>query len=367
MRAPMRTSSLARALCAVALLGACNDGSAKPRAAPSPSPASASTSAAAARPAPAASLAPSASVAASAPAPAASGSAPPAASPKPKTSKIVGGASTRVELIEPGAEPRVALRYQYAEGRKERARLVSGSGLSMEIAGQKLELPAMPDLEMTATIEILELLGNGSARRRIAIDRVELSKGGLDPSMRGDVESALASLKGLKGRDVIDSRGFIHELRLERAKADPQLRQFLESMQQALGQMGAPFPEEPVGKGARWRIDTKVTQQGIDLRQTANYTLVELDGNKGRAKITLTQSAPAGAVNPPGLPPGVQAELLSLDSKGAGELAFDLTRMVPKGRVTTKSKIRVRTQVPTGGSQDATMHVTARAKFEAAK
>jgi hypothetical protein len=342
-----------------ALLLACDEQSAPPASelpppvapvAPSPSPASA---------APLASAPPSQS---GVPAPSSSAAAAP-----PKKSKSVAGASTSVKLLDPGQEPRYKLRYAYESGRKERAKLVSGTGLTMEVGGQKLELPAMPDLEMTATIVIKELLSNGSARRRLSIDKVDLKKGGLDPSLRGDVESALARLEGLDGRDVIDSRGFIHELKLERVQADGELRQFLESMQQALGQMGAPFPEEEVGKGARWRIDTKVSQQGIRLTQAATYELVEIDGKKGRAKVELTQRSPAGAVSPPGLPAGVQAELLSLDSTGSGELSFDLGRMIPDGHVTTKSRIRVRTTLPTGGKQDATMNVTARAKFSPVK
>jgi hypothetical protein len=268
-----------------------------------------------------------------------------------------------VKLLEPGAEPRRELRYRYDKGRVERARLISGTGLTMEVGGQKLDLPAMPDLEMNAKIRIVDLLASGSARRQLVIDKVDLKQGGIDPSLRDDVEQALARLEGLKGRDLIDARGFIHELKLEKVQARPELRQFLESMQQALGQMGAPFPEEAVGKGARWQIETKVTQQGLELRQSATYELIELDGDKGLTKMALQQRSPPGAVNPPGLPPGVQAELLSLDSRGNGELRFDLGRMVPDGHVTTNSKIKVRTKLPTGGSQDATMTVIARATF----
>jgi hypothetical protein len=302
------------------------------------------------------------------PAPSPVESAPPApsasvAEPRARPSKTVAGASTTVKLLEPGSEPRRELRYAYDKGRVERARLVSGTSLTMEVAGQKLELPAMPDLEMNAVIRIVELLPSGSARRRLTIDKVDLKKGGLDPSLQGDVEKALARLEGLKGRDLIDRRGFIHELELEKIQAQPELRQFLESMQQALGQMGAPFPEEAVGKGARWRIETKVSQQGLELRQSATYELVELEGDQGRTKMELRQRSPAGSVNPPGLPPGVKAELLSLDSRGSGELRFDLGRMVPDGHVTTKSKIKVRTELPTGGTQDATMNVMARATF----
>lgn len=301
------------------------------------------------------------------PAPSGSAAASGSAAPLPKPSRKVAGATTTVQLLDAGSEPRYKLRYQFDKGRVERAMLVSGSGLSMELSGQKIDLPKMPDMEMSATIRVTDLLPTGSARRQITIDRVNLKQGALDPSLKGDVEQALAKLEGLRGRDLIDTRGFIHELKLEQASAQGELRQFLESMQQALGQMGAPFPEEEVGKGARWQIDTKVSQQGINLSQLATYELIETDGKKGRAKISLQQRSPKGKVNPPGLPAGVQAELLSLDSRGNGEMKFDLARMVPDGHVTTKSKIRVRTQVPAGGTQDATMNVTARAKFAPAK
>jgi hypothetical protein len=354
-RVELRTLILTTLASTLLVVAACDKEPAPP-ASEAPPASAPGTTPLASSPAPLASATPPSASAAPAP----SGS---VAEPTPKKSKAVAGASTSVKLLDPGAEPRQKLRYAYEAGRKERAKLVSGTGLTMEVAGQKLELPAMPDLEMTATIRIKELLPSGSARRRLSIDDVDLRKGGLDSALRGDVESALARLEGLEGRDVIDTRGFIHELKLERVQADGELRQFLESMQQALGQMGAPFPEEEVGKGARWRIDTKVSQQGIALTQAATYELVEIDGKKGRAKVELKQRSPAGSVNPPGLPAGVKAELLSLDSTGSGELSFDLSRMIPDGHVTTKSLIRVRTTLPTGGTQDATMNVTARAKF----
>jgi hypothetical protein len=318
-------------------------------------------SAPAATPAPATSTAP---LAKSDPTPSPSAS---AADAGPKPSRMVAGAETRVKLLEPGAEPRAKLRYRYEKGRVEHARLVSGSGLTMELTGKKVELPKMPDMVMTATIRITELLDTGSARRNLQIDRVEMKKAALEPTVRQEVEQALGRLEGLKGRDLIDSRGFIHELKLEKTQAQGELRQFLESMQQALGQMGAPFPEEEVGKGARWRIDTNVSQQGIKLQQTATYELVEIDGDKGRATIELEQRAPSGKVNPPGLPPGIKAELISLDSRGNGEMRFDLAKMVPTGHVTTKSRIRIRTEVPAGGNQEATMNVSARATFSPGK
>jgi hypothetical protein len=143
---------------------------------------------------------------------------------------------------------------------------------------------------------------------------------------------------------------------------DPRLAQLLDQLQQSLGQMGAPFPEEPVGIGARWAVTSEVQQQGMKLQQVATYELTELSGDKGAARIDLKQFAPRGAVTPPGLPPNVKAEIVSLDSRGLGKLRFDLKRSVPEGQLRTKSKIKVRTT--SGGRQENTsMDLDVRIRF----
>src|SRR6185503_18235832 len=200
------------------------------------------------------------------------------------------------------------------------------------------------------------------------LQRVELGAGGaLDPSTKRELEGTLGEITKLKGRDAIDRRGRMRALELDTtALADPRLGQLLDQLQQSLGQMGAPFPEEPIGVGARWAVTSEVVQQGMKLQQVATYELTELSGDKGAARIELKQFAPRGSVTPPGLPPNVKAEIVSLDSKGLGKLRFDLKRSVPEGQLRTKAKIKVRT-TSAGRQEDTSMDLDVRVRFQPEK
>ena len=86
------------------------------------------------------------------------------------------------------------------------------------------------------------------------------------------------------------------------------------------------------------------------------------EGKKGRAKLKLTQIAARGKVEPPGLPPGVKAELLGMSARGDGLVKFDLDRAVPEGRLRTKARIKVRSTSGTK-KQDTEMNLDVKVRF----
>jgi hypothetical protein len=170
-------------------------------------------------------------------------------------------------------------------------------------------------------------------------------------------------VKELKGRDQIDARGRIDSVKLSTGKSNSaMLAQLLDQMQQSFAQMGAPFPEEPIGVGARWTVSTLIVQQGMRVNQVATYELTELGAGKGRTHLRLTQLAPRGPVKPPGLPADVSAELLGMSAKGEGDMAFDLTRSVPEGEIKTRAKLSIRTLLG-AEKQDTKMDLDVRVRF----
>ena len=65
------------------------------------------------------------------------------------------------------------------------------------------------------------------------------------------------------------------------------------------------------------------------LSQTATYELIELDGDQGKLKVSLIQSAPSQEMKVPNLPPGASAKLNSLASTGSGTMRFYLNKPIP--------------------------------------
>lgn len=267
-------------------------------------------------------------------------------------------------MLDPGGEPRTALRYGFEAGRTERLKLVNGTTITVDVAGRKAAAPQMPDLEVFASLKTLSVSADGSAKRELLIERAELAPGTkIDEAVRAELARALKGIENLKGRDSIDPRGRLKAIELDATGlAEQNVGQLMDQMQQSFAQLGAPFPEEPVGVGARWTVTNEVAQQGMRLRQVATYELVELKGRKGRAKVKLKQVAPRGKVQPPGLPPNVQAELLGMNARGEGEIKFDLDRSIPEGQIKTRATVKIRTT--TGAeSQDTSMDLNVRVRF----
>jgi hypothetical protein len=304
------------------------------------------------------------------PAPVASASAPPvpgSAAPAASAAMARDGRSKsrlELELIDPGKEPREKLRFRYEVGKVERVKLVNGTTMSVEVGEKKLATPRMPDVEILTALKVLSVDAGGVARRELTIERVSLASGvELEPSTRDELLKMLKTIENLTGRHRVDSRGRLTSMELDKsAVAGPQLAQLMDQLEQSFSQLGAAFPEEEVGEGARWTVNTEVVQQGMRLRQAANYELTELKGRKGRAKLKLTQLAPRGKVEPPGLPPGVKAELLGMSARGDGLIKFDLDRSVPEGQLRTKAKVKVRA---TSGAekQDTEMNLDVKVRF----
>ena len=299
--------------------------------------------------------APRASPSASAsPSPIASASAAPAAA----------ATGAKLELLDAGREPRTALRYRFKPGTTERVKLVTGTTLALDVSGQKVPSSPMPDVELVAALKVLSVSPEGRARRELSVQRVGLAEGGtLDPALRDQLTSTLELIKGLKGKDEIDARGRPEGLKLTAGKtSSAMITQLRDQMQQSFAQMGAPFPEQPIGVGARWSISKLIVQQGIRVNQVATYELTELADGKGRTHVRLTQLAPRGPVRPPGMPMDVQAELLGMSAKGEGNMNFDLTRSVPEGELKTHARLEIRTIVETQ-KQDTKMELDVRVRF----
>jgi hypothetical protein len=303
---------------------------------------------------------------ASASAPVVSGSAAPAASAASAASAGDQRSKSRLELelIDPGKEPREKLRFRYEAGKVERVKLVNGTTMSVEVGEKKLATPRMPDVEIQTALKVLSVDGGGGARRELTIERVSLASGvDLEPGTRDELLKMLKTIENLTGRHRVDSRGRLTSMELDKsAVAGPQLTQLMDQLEQSFSQLGAAFPEEEVGEGARWTVNTEVVQQGMRLRQSASYELTELKGRKGRAKLKLTQLAPRGKVEPPGLPPGVKAELLGMSARGDGLIKFDLDRSVPEGQLRTKAKVKVRATSGTE-KQDTEMNLDVKVRF----
>ena len=131
----------------------------------------------------------------------------------------------------------------------------------------------------------------------------------------------------MKGHAIVTRRGLTKDTEISMpGKVDAQTQQVVQGMEQALRQISAPLPEEPVGVGAKWQLVTYLSQNGVSLKETATYQLEKVDGDRIQLAVQLDQTAPKQKVKSP---VGVTVDLLSLRSKGGGDMSLKLDRIAP--------------------------------------
>jgi len=257
------------------------------------------------------------------------------------------------------------LRYTFKPKHVDRLDMTTTSQLSMKAGGQTLGAASSPGVKVVASLAVVSVDADGTAHRKLSFDKVSLLPGpGIDAATRAKAEASLKGIESITGKDRVDARGFVHSVKLDASKVDnPQLKAAISSMEQTFDQMGAPFPTEEVGIGAKWQVKTRLEQMGIRLSQVATYELLSFSGHTGKIKVQLKQSAPGGRMQLPGLPPGAKAKLKGMTGSGSGELAFDLERGVPDGQIDTESEVTVQVDVA-DQVQEMQTHLKAKVRFK---
>jgi hypothetical protein len=255
------------------------------------------------------------------------------------------------------------LRYKFTPGRIERVKLIQGGAMVVESGGKKSAVPNVPEIEMAIAVKVLGLDPEGGAQRELSLERAQLtSAAGLDAKSRHILGLGFDAIKNLSGRDAIDGAGRLQSLKFDAGPIVGPEGRLLDKIRQAFAQMAVPFPDGPVGVGARWTVQSGFELQDMKLQQAATYELVELKGDTGRAKVRLTHQAGAGAIKERRLPAGMTAEILGVKGHGEGEVSFDLTRSVPEGEIKIQIKFETRS-VTKGKPGGAKVEVEMRNRF----
>jgi hypothetical protein len=263
-----------------------------------------------------------------------------------------------VHLVAPGAPPLRPLRYQVQPGRRGRVNMTMGTKMSITLGEQALPTAPPMDIVMTFDYHVTSVAADGAMRTECEFGAMKVvEKPGLPPEMVRAVTASLEGLKGMKGYSVVDRRGVVREADVVvPATAPAAVRQMIDGLRQSMRQLSSPFPEEPVGRGARWDTTFKIVQNGLTMDQVAHVELAELSDDRGDLRFTLTQSAAPQRMHPPNTPAEVVIDLVSLASTGEGVTHFELATPVnTSGRVGIKMNMASRIQAPNDKPQEMKM------------
>ncbi|AGF72876.1 hypothetical protein [Corynebacterium halotolerans] len=162
-----------------------------------------------------------------------------------------------------------------------------------------------------------------------------------DLELTDDIRSAEGFLLGWRGGDD----GSVSTVRLAAPKeATDEGRAMAEESIMTLLSMPVIFPEEAVGPGATWSVDSRVTGDAT-LLQTTTFTLVSVEGDLVELNVDVQQRPALGALNFEGRPgaeemAGETLNVLNSNTTSEGSLTVDLTKPLPvDGRVAYTTRV----------------------------
>jgi len=270
------------------------------------------------------------------------------------------GQPSIVTLVSPGAAPRAAIRYKVAPTFKSRLEMVMTMAMNMDMGGMQMPM-SMPSMKMSADVNVTAVSPAGDITYDIMFSDMIVDSAGADPNMVAALQSGMPSMKGMKGTAVVSARGVQKSVNMDMATVSPALQQTMQAMSSSLENMSLPFPEEPIGLGAKWEVKQAVASGGMRTFQKIMVELTAIDGNAITLGVKTEQTAPPQAVNNPQLPAGATVQLVNLTGTGTGTMKIKLDSLVPTSEMNAKTTT-VMDMTMSGQSQrmsvDATMKVT---------
>jgi hypothetical protein len=224
-----------------------------------------------------------------------------------------------IKVLSAGKAPTSPLRFKPKQGAKVMVEIVRQTATA---SGQKGKLPALaPELpvRITLDLDISDVQANGDFRVDLVYRKLEADTTKMQPELARKFNMQRAGVVGLKGHTVVTARGVTKETGLTiPASATPEQRKQLETFRGMLDHIVSPFPEDPVGIGARWESSLTVQVPNgsgtLVVQQTTTFELVELAGTRGKLAITLNQTGKSSDGK------------LTTSLRGKGEIGFDLAK-----------------------------------------
>jgi hypothetical protein len=248
------------------------------------------------------------------------------------------------KLVEPGADPKAPRRYSFAAGKAETRVGQVRVNVTIEVPGAPPQQQGQPALELTMKLST-KGLQKAVFPFDVKLEKVALAEGqGLDPRAAAEAQKQLGPLVGLAAKLDITPRGNVGELAFsgDDKMAKQGVAEVLDLLQQTLEFVTVPFPEEPIGVGAKWDVVNVSAAQGTKVTTATHFLLKEWAGDSGTVTAEITRSAPKSPLRDPRMP-GAQLELT-----GKGTYTFQVKLDRPTIKVSGESSTVAKIDVPKG-------------------
>ena len=218
-----------------------------------------------------------------------------------------------VTVLDPGAEPRAVPEYRWVVGQVNRATMVMDIDITVSNAGQTASVDSRIAIQMEA--EVIEIIPEGyvTSMRLLSID-VDSS----DEESQRILDDLYADLSGQFLLSVISPEGVTIAIDRESRDANELLSGLIGD---SFGSFSLPWPNEPIGDGARWQTQSRIAASEAVLLQTSTHHLVEWEGDRLTVDVELAQGVDPDTT--------LSGNDMTLEGSGSGFQVIDLTRLFP--------------------------------------
>ncbi|MBK6693082.1 MAG: hypothetical protein IPG50_12900 [Myxococcales bacterium] len=241
------------------------------------------------------------------------------------------GAGPAIKLLEPGAEPRTAARYDFATETPQS----TVATVRMSAQGGPPGSDQQPPLKLTLKLTPGPKAPNGAVKFALQVTKAEIVTGGMavPPEAVQELKAAETAMMRVGGAFTASPRGTLSEVAIGGKGAPPELQELIGPLVELLF---APLPEEPIGVGAKWSLGGGASREGT---QTSTFTLTARTDKTAEISIDGVRSAPPQKVPDPRAPPGVT---MQLDGKTKTKMSVRFSGITSKVDGDTKTSMTIK-------------------------
>ncbi len=234
------------------------------------------------------------------------------------------------EMIEQGSPPLKTLRYKLSAMKTQSVEMLMDMSVGAQAGGSDVQPPQdLPPISIVISITPRHITQDGNLPYDFKVVSTKVTGDQDDESdMAQGMKAELGRLRGLSGSAEVSARGVTNKVDIHLPAKDSDRNELLNRMKEEIIGMSIPLPQQPVGKGARWKVTRSVNSGSINMLQIATYTLSRLDDTSMKIDVDFEQNASPQPLDSSNLA-GASARLVSLHSDGGGSSVIDFSSLVP--------------------------------------
>lgn len=238
--------------------------------------------------------------------------------------------SPQIELLNPGAEPRQQLRLKPAINVKQAIVITLRIERGTSVNAQSSPAIKWPGSMMTFETKVTKIDANGDIHYEFFVANADIAGDTANfPATAIDaLRSQLKKMVGVKGYLIMDNRSFDKGGKFIFPEGvDSQLKQQFQQISKE--QLSLPLPAEAVGQGAKWRVFSASSFNGINVNNIVTYELTGLQDGVVTLNSSIKQQANPQKLTDPQLPAGATLTLKSFVGQGGGTIIIRLDKLQP--------------------------------------